>query len=104
MYELGATVGYYAGEYRRLLPASNDLDTIVRYAQKRDTAHRPAWLALWTGEADGYHPTIKEPFLADVLPLKKVFERKGEHSRVSIYEIPTPFDPLDSNSVPSKPD
>lgn len=88
MYELGATVGYYAGKYRRPLPASEDLDLIVRYAQQRDTPHRPAWLVLWTGEADAYHATIKEPFLADRLPLKKVFERRERDNRVSIYEIP----------------
>lgn len=99
MYELGATVGYYAGQYRRPLPAANDLDTLVRYAQKRDTPLRPAWLVLWTGEADAYHPTLKAPFLANGLPLKKVFECADGNARVAIYEIPAPFDPAKNDEV-----
>ena len=91
--EYGATVGYYAGAYRRLLPVSNDLETLVRYLQKRDTPYRPAWPTLSTSNAGHYHPSVKQPLLADEMPLSKVFEFSQNGNRVVIYSVPSAKEP-----------
>ena len=82
MYEAGATVGYYAGQFRRRL-THNDLSTIERFIYAKETG--PVYLVV--ARFQKYHPTVARLIEQEGSPYRPVLIIDDDRGRVVIYRV-----------------
>jgi hypothetical protein len=85
VYEIGATVGYYAGQRRGRL-TKNELATITQFIDQKESASQMVYLAF--AEAEKLHPTVLE--LAKSQGNERwqfVFNLEESTQKVSVFQL-----------------
>lgn len=88
VYERYGMIGFYGGCATRML-TSNDLDTILRYVEKREPEGTTVYLSVSSLESGGYHPSVAALLQGDSASprLRRVGEMAEEGQRVVVYEV-----------------